>query len=855
MNLKKWLDKYSIDNKGLYYKISLVFGLLFLAPIFGFLYFAVKYDILDDQYVPIFFLTLLCLSFFCFVMLRRIVDVIRNLSIRMTGTMVADLALPTLPEAKDELGSIVNSFQSLESELRNSIEKLGRKATEISTLKELSDLCYVTFNPEDLLYIALERSLKLTNADVGSVMILERSKRDHFTILASLGLGEFGKKGTCVNFEDSIAKYAVLNKSPLLVEDIETDTRFGRQSRSQYASKSFICMPLKTLNDVIGVLTVSRRRHDAPFTRADVDILTPLLSNAVFTYDNICLLKENELKAQQLRALKNISAANNSSLRGTELLQGLLAEIRMVLPHEKAFIVGYAKDPPQHFYIIDYYSRTPVGVAKGGRYPCEESLLDRVVKQQTPLFIDDKASFPHQIEEAIFLDIADFSSALLWPLKIEGTVRGLLILIDIQEAVYPVAQDALAPMADNLALAIEKEKLLIDVSRRNREMETLRQIGSALASSTFDSDKVLTYTMELIRVIMNVEAGYLLLFDNGEMQFEAAFNIDIRSLKKLRLKLGQGISGYVADRGVIVMANKVEDHPHFSPDIDRQTGFRTRAVLSVPMVSQGKVIGVIEVLNKVEGVFNKEDEQLLHSIATSVSIALENSRLYRETVAMAESERGIRNLFQKFVPKEVVDKILQGPDSERPVIEEFRPLTLLNIDIRSSSPLALKIGPQKTVAMLNHFFSVMGAIVFGHQGIVDKYLGDGFLALFGAPVGSASDADNAISAALEMQQAMSELNDYFVAQFNTSLIMGISIHTGSVVIGNIGFEKKMDYTVIGDPVNFVFKLQALCKSWPNEILVTDATLQAAKSHYNATEVGTFEIEPSMGRERIYRVQG
>jgi class 3 adenylate cyclase len=224
---------------------------------------------------------------------------------------------------------------------------------------------------------------------------------------------------------------------------------------------------------------------------------------------------------------------------------------------------------------------------------------------------------------------------------------------------------------------------------------------------------------------------------------------------------------------------------------------------------------------------------------------MENARLYKETLAMAENERSIRNVFQKFVPKEIVDRIVPGSASARPVVDEFKTVTLLNIDIRGFSGLSKKIGPQKTVTILNYFFSSMGEIVFKHHGIVDKYLGDGFLAVFGAPVSTPMDADNAVSAALEMQKAMVHINDYFMKQYSTLLTMGISIHTGEVVVGNIGFEKKMDYTVIGEAANFVFKLQDLCKSWPNGIIISEKTYFAFQFPPAVDEIADYETEQDM----------
>jgi class 3 adenylate cyclase len=141
----------------------------------------------------------------------------------------------------------------------------------------------------------------------------------------------------------------------------------------------------------------------------------------------------------------------------------------------------------------------------------------------------------------------------------------------------------------------------------------------------------------------------------------------------------------------------------------------------------------------------------------------------------------------------------------------------------------MEMGPQKTVSILNNFFSVMGEIVFKHNGIVDKYLGDGFLALFGAPVSSVRDADNAAAAALSMKEAIAPINKTFEKEMGIALHIGISVHTGDVVVGNIGFDKKMDYTVIGDAVNTVFRLQELTKSYPNGIIIGENTRRAAQS--------------------------
>lgn len=266
MNFSEWFNKVSITNKNLYYKLCIAFALFFIIPAIGFIFLAFKYEIYHDAYFSPFFAVFLIFCFFGFRLLRKLFDYIRNISIAFTKTAEEKTSVP-LMAMTDELGNIVQSFRALENELLTKVLDLGKKKSEIEMVKELYDLSYMTLNSDYLLFIALERALRLVNADVGSVMILSQPLKDSFVIKASIGQGEYIKKGAIAPFEDSIAKYVVINKSPILVENIETDLRFGRHKRHHYDTPSFICLPLKTSNDVIGVMAISHRRSDLVFSR------------------------------------------------------------------------------------------------------------------------------------------------------------------------------------------------------------------------------------------------------------------------------------------------------------------------------------------------------------------------------------------------------------------------------------------------------------------------------------------------------------------------------------------------------------------------------------------------------------
>jgi adenylate cyclase len=808
---------------------------------------------LKDQYLPLFFLGILIFSFAGFSILKNLFDKISRISEQMSSNYLDELLDDQQPSGTDELHGIVQSFGAIERRFRRTFNELEKKSSEISILKDLSELCYVTFDPEEILHITLERALMLTNSDLGSILTLKKTDPKSFIVKATVGLGKFVKAGDRIDFESSIAKYAVINKSPLIVEDIETDNRFGRANLAHYGTKSFVCMPIKTSKDIFGVLTISSRNIDRIYSQEDVEVLTPLLSNAAFTYENLQLLKENERSRKHMRSIEKIFKILISSFRDTELLHAVLNELQSVVPFELAFVLMEDETKLGHLKIFDLLMNGPSNLTKGASYPYKGSIIEKVFKQETSLIVDNTFSSTNTVDRELFADHG-CTAGMLAPLKRDGAVTGILALTAKEVGVFVNIQKLISWVANGLSLAIERNRLSEAVVKRNRELDTIRQVGSALASSTFDISKVLKYTMDMIREAMNVEAGSLLFLENDELEIAVAFNIKIKSMKKFRLKIGQGIAGYVAARGKSILVNDIEKSPHFYPMVDESSGFQTHSALCVPMVSQGKVIGVIEVLNKINGEFDTNDKDLLQSIATSVCIALENARLYKETVSMAEQERDIRQMFQKFVPKQVLDKIIYNTENDKPQIEELKTLTLLNIDIRGFSELSRHIGSQKTVSLLNSFFSVMGGIVFKHYGIVDKYLGDGFLALFGAPVSSTQDADNAITAAFEMKNSLTAVNRYLEKKFGTTVQMGISIHTGEVVVGNIGFEKKMDYTVIGDPVNTVFRLQQLTKSFQNGVLISENTLRAARSRPDVGEIRiSSDLSEELGSMKVYEL--
>jgi len=184
--------------------------------------------------------------------------------------------------------------------------------------------------------------------------------------------------------------------------------------------------------------------------------------------------------------------------------------------------------------------------------------------------------------------------------------------------------------------------------RRNQELSALIDINRMVTSS-LELDEVLEATMEGIREILRVEAGSLILVDDdiGGVVFRKALTPEQGWITGRTIQPEQGIVGYVVQTGEPKLVNNVERDPHFSIEVDEEMGFASRSILCVPLKARDQVIGAIEVINKLDGAFTKQDLELLQAMAASVAVAVDNANLYSELADFAkELERSQAQLVQ-----------------------------------------------------------------------------------------------------------------------------------------------------------------------------------------------------------------
>jgi adenylate cyclase len=225
----------------------------------------------------------------------------------------------------------------------------------------------------------------------------------------------------------------------------------------------------------------------------------------------------------------------------------------------------------------------------------------------------------------------------------------------------------------------------------------------------------------------------------------------------------------------------------------------------------------------------------------------------RMSEGLAERDK-VRDLLEKNVSPEVAAQLMRDGSA---LGGEEREITVLFVDLRRFTAMSESLPPREVLALLNRYFDRMSGIVEIYHGIVDKYMGDEIMALFGAPVPLVNHANNAILAAIEMKSALARLNAELEAEGRSRLHFGIGINTGSIIAGNIGSSRRLNYSVIGDGVNVAARLQNLTRmsQYQADILVTASTLTSSKGRFRTRPLGAV---PVRGREmpvEIFAVDG
>jgi adenylate cyclase len=311
--------------------------------------------------------------------------------------------------------------------------------------------------------------------------------------------------------------------------------------------------------------------------------------------------------------------------------------------------------------------------------------------------------------------------------------------------------------------------------------------------------------------------------------------------------ISQTIASWVLRERVAVITSDARHDPRFQAGQSIHM-YHIRSAMCVPLWSDNDTLGVIYLDNLFEAhPFTEEELELVTAVANQVAIGMRQIRLSEQL----RDEAIIRANLAGFHSPDVVEMILTksrgGKSVAREVSEEV--VSVIFSDICGFTAMSERLGPGEVAELLNVFFDRMTRVIFGYKGSVNKYIGDAVMAIFGAPIPMGNHPEQAVRAALAMQEETKAIQETLPSDRQFRIRIGVN--SGRVVVGNIGSAQRLEFTVLGDPVNIAQRLESMCE--PGKVWVGEETYQQTRSLFQFKDLGETSVKGRKQTIRAYEV--
>jgi len=271
--------------------------------------------------------------------------------------------------------------------------------------------------------------------------------------------------------------------------------------------------------------------------------------------------------------------------------------------------------------------------------------------------------------------------------------------------------------------------------------------------------------------------------------------------------------------------------------------------ITIPLTVAGEVFAALHIANSINEYFTPSVMENITVFTGAASPIIANSLSMHELSVL---QKNTRTAFARYVPADVMDEII-NETTKKARMSENRNISVLFSDIRNFTNISEYSEAKSVVNFLNMYFSKMGEIIISEGGHVDKFIGDAIMAVFGAFGDIENSQINAIRAALKMLESLDEINASGIAKSHNKIEIGIGINCGGCILGNIGFQNKMDYTVIGDTVNLASRIESLTKFYRHPIIVSEYIYEAAKENFITRKIDNVRVKGKEKPVGIYAV--
>ena len=638
---------------------------------------------------------------------------------------------------------------------------------------------------------ALETLVAITTSTIGAERgTIFLNNEKTGELYSRVAQGNFMREIRIMNTR-GVAGWVYTNQKGAIILDAYKDDRFDKSvdMRTGYRTKNILCTPLKTVTGDTIGVAQLLNKSGAPFDEQDLEILEAMTKQAAIALQSHIALEAMEASRKQELEFLDVVSQISSELELSSLLSRIVSTITTMLDAERSSL--FINDEKTN----ELFTEVGEGLGKNViRFPNHLGIAGTVFTSGKILNI------PHCYADLRFNPAFDkqtgyFTRSMLCApvTNKDGKIIGVSQVLNKRGGSFSSEDEArLVAFTSQISIGIENAALFDDVQN------------------------LMNYNMSMLSSMSN---GVITINEDDEIETCNDSGLRIMKLEESQQILKQKTTDFFKGDNEWILS-KLEN------------------------VEEGEYIPDAEL--------TFEDEK----ISTNVSIvplkSTENESL--GTMIMLEdisNEKRMKSTMSRYMDADLAEQLMDGGEGLLGGQESIG--TVLFSDIRSFTTLTEELGAQGTVALLNEYFTIMVDCVQNEGGMLDKFIGDAMMAIFGTPFPHDDDPDRAVRAAIAM---MNDLNDYNMRRAKEGKLPidhGMGLNTDNIMSGNIGSPKRMDYTVIGDGVNLAARVESACKKYGAHILTTEYSFNAFKATYRTRQVDNMIVKGKTKPVKVYEV--
>ena len=631
---------------------------------------------------------------------------------------------------------------------------------------------------DDVLNTLVEMTTKEVGAERGSLFLHDSTTRELYSRVAQ---GDI-KRELRLPDTTGIAGHVFTSGEALIVHQPYDDARFNRAIDEQtgFVTRSILCAPIRTVKgDVVGVAQALNKSRGR-FTRHDLELLEAMTSQGTMALQsNQFIERMKALHEQEVEFVEVVSAVN-ADIKLSSLLARVMGEATRMLNAERSTL--FLNDEKTN----ELWSEVGQGL------DLMQIRLPNSVGIAGLVFTSGKSiNIPHAYADLRFNPAFDkrtgfFTHSILCVpiVNKQGKTIGVTQVLNKHGSPFgPEDESRLRAFTAQISISLENAKLFADIQNMKNYSEAMLESMSSGVVTLDDAGKIATCNVAGLRILRTT---------GDEILHRAAADVfageNAWVLGKLAKVESSGEVEVTVDAEIIVKADRISAN-----------------LTILPLVSaEQKRLGTMLLIEDIS------------------------------------NEKRLKTTMSRYMDPGVADQLLAS--GAEALGGQAAVATVLFSDIRSFTTISERLGAQGTVAFLNEYFELMVDIIQKEGGMLDKFIGDAIMAGFGVPVAHEDDVDRAVRAAIAMIRALRQWNVGRAAAGKPPVDIGIGLNTDSVVSGNIGSKKRMDFTMIGDGVNLASRLESACKKYGAHILASEHTCDQMRGTYRLREIDLVVVQ-------------